>query len=689
MAINQINELQLIIEDQNRQIAELAKKLGTALGQNNDLRGLYSEQRQRELTLLAQLHDETVRANKAEKSNKSSELRKARHEQEERANAAEGKAAQMEEENLDLQIKLQDGIKAKNDLIKQLQQVVKLTTGDGKVLDARTSRKLLENKNKRIAQETKRADVAEALVVAQQEEIEYHLNSISNIFKKLQKAEAQGWVSDIRLIFEGFGIDIGVNLDKGERQDLYMAVKKAKKLDDSSKEKDQKRKATEGYDARIKQIVEKIRETRSTEFGKQAVTEEGVISLIDQTMDKPSLARAFTKSSTPVKLALIATVVVVIGVVLVSALVPSLNKADQESQRADNANANADLQARIANLEAQYGEAIATILSSYGVVNDNQDIAALLQENVTKDNIEEFEIITQATELANNLVALNGSEEISEESEVGQNVKAYLEAKQNGDTDAAQGYLTALTNQMNEIKAAANNSSSAVNGILQGLGIQSIDDLDEYLNWQEIKNSPVLDIPVDPEDIAEYNDSLVSQGAMFGGGVIDVKFVRYEKETGKVTIFADCQSKYGTDYVNVITFNTDKNQNNMSFAGVMNTVQELANSGKLTSNAALADTVIEDGNGNTAYTVVSSAYDRKTDSTTVTTHLLVLTADNNYRDFVETTTYEGRLDSNELTEAKETNADRTMMKANKAMNLNLNRFAETDLGAETDFEIDE
>lgn len=689
MAINQINELQLIIEDQNRQIAELAKRLGIALGQNNDLRGLYSEQRQRELTLLAQLHDETVRANKAEKSNKSSELRKARHEQEERANAAEGKAAQMEEENLDLQIKLQDEIKAKNDLIKQLQQVVKLTTGDGKVLDARTSRKLLENKNKRIAQETKRADVAEALVVAQQEEIEYHLNSISNIFKKLQKAEAQGWVSDIRLIFEGFGIDIGVNLDKGERQDLYMAVKKAKKLDDSSKEKDQKRKATEGYDARIKQIVEKIRETRSTEFGKQAVTEEGVISLIDQTMDKPSLARAFTKSSTPVKLALIATVVVVIGVVLVSALVPSLNKADQESQRADNANANADLQARIANLEAQYGEAIATILSSYGVVNDNQDIAALLQENVTKDNIEEFEIITQATELANNLVALNGSEEISEESEVGQNVKAYLEAKQNGDTDAAQGYLTALTNQMNEIKAAANNSSSAVNGILQGLGIQSIDDLDEYLNWQEIKNSPVLDIPVDPEDIAEYNDSLVSQGAMFGGGVIDVKFVRYEKETGKVTIFADCQSKYGTDYVNVITFNTDKNQNNMSFAGVMNTVQELANSGKLTSNAALADTVIEDGNGNTAYTVVSSAYDRKTDSTTVTTHLLVLTADNNYRDFVETTTYEGRLDSNELTEAKETNADRTMMKANKAMNLNLNRFAETDLGAETDFEIDE
>ena len=264
--LNQVNELQETILELEIQLEEL-QKVNQAIIKES---GNKKEQNQALLTSINELYKQLnttkneAKAAAAEKESLDKELEKLRKSDAEKAALVEKYTS--------------DNERLANLSEEQIQTLAKQ--------DAEVAR--LVDKNKQLATKL--------------ESLDAQLGNLSN---------GVSYLEDLKLVYLGFGIDVGEKVDRSEVVDLYKVVTKMQKRD-----KKAEKKAEEGfvgeYDQTINRIVENLKETRKSPAAKDAVTPEYVKEIVDNEIKAVQASRKTLKKVVLV-LAIVAVAVAAVG----------------------------------------------------------------------------------------------------------------------------------------------------------------------------------------------------------------------------------------------------------------------------------------------------------------------------------------------------------------------------------------
>lgn len=581
-----IKNLEAEKAQQNKKIEELAKQVEGLLKEN----GGWKDERK---TILAQLYEEKRNLEAAQEENRTSSWRQKVH-------AQQARADQLEEDLVVNQCKLEEEIKIKESVINQLQHLNRLlgdtevTLNGNQKMNGRTLRKFAEHENKRANNERERANAAEREIKDLNERIEYYFEQLAASKNKLEVLEGKLNEDDIKAIFNGFGINYGVKLEKGEREDLYNAVKKAEKLD-VKKANDSQR---NGFDAKIERIVKNIQDSRDTEAGKNAVTKERIVFALEEQMQKPSIWRAFSKGSGRYKLAVAGTTIgalIVAASIALSAALPGRISAERNVSRLTTENA---LVYEISDMNQGYGQLMGDISGYYNQVETNNGYLNKFEK--TDEIADDMQNIAAQHSLASGIVAYNDAGEIDPSSKLGAAAAGYMQAVEKNNKETATTYYQQIEGYNQEMAAYADSSSTSLENILDSLGITP-QDLEDYNAWKEAQANPVIEVAFAQNDVSRYSNELISNRAGFKGEAVSVASARYVKETGAVTLVVECTSKYGEPYINVITFNMEKGRTSITNDEIMTAAQALYGNEAIQATAAKADGMVTDAQGNNGY----------------------------------------------------------------------------------------
>lgn len=271
--LNQVNELQETILALGIQLEELEKANQAIIRES----GNKKEQNQALLTSINEL---------------SKQLNVAKN---------EAKAAVAQKETLDKELEtLRKADKEKAALVEKYindnqrltnlseEQIQTLAKQDAEVAKLVEKNKQLADKNEKLA------DQAEAL--------EKRIGNISN---------GVNYFEDLKLAYLGFGIDIGQEVDRKEIVKLYKVVYKMQKRDKKAAKKAGENYVGE-YDQTINKIVESIKETRTSEDAKNAVTPKYVKEIVENEIKAVQASRK-TLKKVVLGLSIAATAIAVIG----------------------------------------------------------------------------------------------------------------------------------------------------------------------------------------------------------------------------------------------------------------------------------------------------------------------------------------------------------------------------------------
>lgn len=621
----------------NEELAKKARECEGILKTNQELQKHLGATKKDEVTLiiqrLIQERDEAVAQNSGSASVK------------ERMHTAEDRVATLEEQNLQLNTRLQEEVRAKQEMAKRLEELGKILSGGG----ARLYKRLSENVTGLLHEEQRKNEELANEIKSLNSELELWITEAHRAQAKIAEIEGKFTEEDIKAVFAGFGINYGVGVEKGEREDLYNAVKKAKNID--KKNSKTQTIAQNGYNQKILNIVEAMKSYRTTESGKQAVTVGEVERILNDQMQEPSLWRTIVKSPLWVKLVVGFTALAIIGTIVgVSVnLSNTSDKLDATDEKLNTANTtivnqNTTIDSQKGDLkEAEQQRAIIqvkgisdTMLENYNTVvrykgyaeklakapeiaekiQSGKNISALSQseEEVEEDG---FSVITDAYNSVTGIISLDDEGKISSDCKVSVAVSNYEASVRNSNDAQAEIYLNEINGYAEEVKTALSNSDVALTTLLENTGF-TVDDLEEYQTWQSIKAEPVTAVEFSESEIRANVDQLIARG--LGGKVTSVEVANYEKATGKVTILANCETTKGKEYVNYITFTMSANMLDVSASSMMNAAKSATD---FQVETFLADDVLTDSLGNKAYIEASNRFDKSTKLDVVEAKILV------------------------------------------------------------------
>lgn len=457
--------------------------------------------------------------------------------------------------------------------------------------------------------------------------------------ERLETESSANYDNDVKLVFAGFGVDIGETLDKGEREKLYKIVTKLRKKDTKEKAKDED--SVSEYDNKIDKIIETIQDTRKSLKAKENIDVKYVENIINKEMNKSKFS-GLTKTT---KVLILGG----LGVLLAIGAIAGTNWyfKHQEADKLGNENTtliqdNEELK-EINELQADYGNVVATIEANVqnvyknkenaevldGVKNSSaQKVEPLAMSNMSKNSEDKYtqayNDVKSAAAQVSNLVALNEEGKISS-GVVATAMQNYSEAIEEQNKEDANTYFMELEGYKTTVATALSTSNDGYSTMLTETGITA----EQLSALQELVNNPAANVVFTAEDIKNYQEELRSNDFELGGIAKNVLSCTYNKTTGEVNIAVECESMYKEAYIHHLTFTIDKE---IKYISSVNTLLKglSDNSVKVTSVSAKIDNTLETSDSsNTFFYNTSKSYNKSSNSTTYKGEVIVLLRDGN------------------------------------------------------------
>ncbi len=348
-------------------------------------------------------------------------------------------------------------------------------------------------------------------------------------------------------------------------------------------------------------------------------------------------ANSFVKSPKVYVPMLAAAAVIVAGIVGVSYLVPALANKTYE---ADTANQITQISSTLAD------DSVKTHYDNILTDNSHADtVTTIFGENKTQsfgidrdvnysDLATGYAIVEEARNNAETIINYDANGRIDSSCKYAVAVSNYNAAVQSSNVSDAKLYADEILSYSDEMQTYSSSSTQGLSTMLDAAGTS----MDEIRYVLDLLNNPSFSVEFSSTDVARFGNLLKNPAK--GGKTLGVISNVYNRETGDVTILAECEDKTHTTYYNLVSFQIKEGLINVTPETLMSGLEngsvvasKISYDKELLTSVEGQHTQMNASNGETvsglptvAYTA-SAKYDDKIGVTKITASALLVVKD--------------------------------------------------------------